>query len=250
MPPHPLSTKPLCPSIADEYINFIAQEILFPALTFEDLQSAVENDRQLQAVCAAIKTNMWGSDLVQPFRTIHEEPTVDCKTNILLRGIRLIITTGIRNRVTKLAHEGHQGLARTTALLREYLWFPDMEKLVKEEVSTCIACQVTGQQNPQESIQPTPLPDGPWQELKIDFYGPLPEGQYLLVVIDTYSRYPEVELVTTTSARATIPKLDPIFARHGISAKIKSNNGPPFVEEEFAAYMKSLGIEHMKSTPL
>ena len=32
--------------------------------------------------------------------------------------------------------------------------------------------------------------------------------------------------------------------------KIKSDNGPPFVGEEFAAYMKSLGIEHMTSTPL
>ena len=86
--------------------------------------------------------------------------------------------------------------------------------------------------------------------MKIDFYGPLPEGQYRLVVIDTYSRYPEVELVTTTSARATIPKLDAIFARHGIPTKIKSDNGPPFIGEEFAAYTKSLGIEHMTSTPL
>ena len=88
---------------------------------------------------------MWGSDLVQPFRKIHEELTVDCKTNILLRGTRLIIPTGLQNRLIKVAHEGHQGLARTKALLRDYLWFPDMEKVVKEEVSTCIACQATGQ---------------------------------------------------------------------------------------------------------
>ena len=86
---------------------------------------------------------MWGSDLVQPFRQIREELTVDCKTSIFLRGTRLIIPTGLRNRVIKLAHEGHQGLARTKALLRKYLWFPDMEQLVKEEVSTRIACQAT-----------------------------------------------------------------------------------------------------------
>ena len=193
---------------------------------------------------------MWESDLVKPFRKIREEITVAHKTNILLRGTRLIIPAGLQNRVIKLVHEGHQGLARTKALLREYLWFPDIDKLVKEEVGTCIACQATGQQNPQKPLQPTPLPDGPWQELKIDFYGPLPEGQYLLVVIDTSSRYPEVELVTTTSARATIPKLDDIFARHGIPNNIKSDNGPPFFGDEFAAYMKSLGIEHLTSTPL
>ena len=69
-------------------------------------------------------------------------------------------------------------------------------------------------------------------------------GQYLLVVIDTYSLYPEVVLVTTTSARAIIPKLDAIFARHGIPDQIKSDNEPPFFGDEFAAYMKSLGTKH------
>ena len=34
-----------------------------------------------------------------------------------------------------------------------------------------------------------------------------------MVVIDEYSRFPEVEIVTSTSARSTIPKLDAIFAR-------------------------------------
>ena len=137
------------PNIADEYINFITQEALFPALTIEELQSAVTNDRQLRAVRAALKTNMWESDLVKPFRKIREEITVDHKTNILLRGARVIIPAGLQNHVIKLAHEGNQGLAKTKALMREYLWFPDIDKSVKEEVSTCIACQATGQQNQQ-----------------------------------------------------------------------------------------------------
>ena len=64
---HPLPTKPLHPNVADEYINFITQETLFPALTIEDLQSAVENDRQLRAVRAALKTNMWEAILYSRF---------------------------------------------------------------------------------------------------------------------------------------------------------------------------------------
>ena len=52
---HPLSTKSLRPNIADEYINFITQETLFPALSFEDLRSTVANDRQLRAVRAALR---------------------------------------------------------------------------------------------------------------------------------------------------------------------------------------------------
>ena len=98
---------------------------------------------------------------------------------------------------------------------------------MKEEIDTCIACQATGTPNPQEPLQPTPLPEGTWKELKVDFYGPLPQDQCLLVVIDTYSGYPEVDHVTRTSARATIPKLDAIYARQGIPDEVKSDNGQP-----------------------
>ena len=102
---------------------------------------------------------MGESRLVKPFRKIREEITVAFphKTNILRRGARLIIPAGLH--VIKLAHEEHQGLAKTKALLREYLWLPDIDKLVKEEVGTCIGCQATGQRNPQEPLQLTPLPD-------------------------------------------------------------------------------------------
>ena len=94
------------------------------------------------------------------------------------------------------------------------------------------------------------MPERPWQELKVDFYGPLPTGQYLFVVIDTYSRFPEVDIFPSTSASAIIRKLDAIFARHGMPDKLKSDNGPPFFGNEFHRYIKALGIRHTTSTPL
>ena len=64
----------------------------------------------------------------------------------------------------------------------------------------------------------------------IDFKGPVPStSEYLLVVTDVYSKYPEVEVVRSTEAKTVIPQLDKIFARHGIPAKITTDNdGPPF----------------------
>ena len=96
----------------------------------------------------------------------------------------------------------------------------------------------------------TPTATEPWQSLAIDFYGPIPRGQYLLVVIDTYSKFPEVGIVKPTSAKACIPKLDRIFATHGIPRKIRTDNGPPFNGDEFKRYMEELGIEWRNSTPL
>ena len=63
----------------------------------------------------------------------------------------------------------------------------------------------------------------------MDFLGPLPSGEYPMVVIDEYSRFPEIEIVTSTSARSTIPKLDTIFAKQGILDVLKSDNGPPLM---------------------
>ena len=40
---------------------------------------------------------------------------------------------------------------------------------------------------------------------------------YLLVVIDKYSTYPVFEIAKSTSGKATVPKLDKIFAQFGIS---------------------------------
>ncbi|XP_028417604.1 uncharacterized protein K02A2.6-like [Dendronephthya gigantea] len=93
------------------------------------------------------------------------------------------------------------------------------------------------------------MPKGPWEVIHADFYGPLPSGEYLLVVIDRYSRYPEVEIVSSTKASTVIPKLDKMFATHGIPDTLKTDNGPPFNGEEYRRYVRALGIKVLYSTP-
>lgn len=59
-----------------------------------------------------------------------------------------------------------------------------------------------------------------------------------------------VELVSTTSAAAAIPRLDKIFSMFGIAEECKSDNGPPFQSREFAEYAKTQGFRHRKITLL
>ena len=116
-------------------------------------------------------------------------------------------------------------------------------------VQKCIACQAVG--NNLEPMEITPTEDQPWTSVAIDFYGPVPRtGQYLLVVIDTYSKFPEIEIVNSTEAKICIPKLDKIFATHGIPVKLKTDNGPSFNGKEFEVYTTTLGIDWKTSTPL
>ena len=88
----------------------------------------------------------------------------------------------------------------------------------------------------------THMPQSLWEVLNIDFHGPLPTGEYLLAVIDLYSRFPEVEIVSSTKASVVIPKLDRIFAVHGIPAIVRSDNGPPFNGKDYSRYL-ALGVK-------
>ena len=213
--------------MADEYVSLLALSAVPKAMTISDIQKATDADKTMQSLRAAIRHNKWDCDLVKPFRAIKDELIV-APQNIVLRGSRIVVPESLQQQAIDIAHETHQGLVKTKALLREKVWFPGIDKLVKETLDRCIPCQATGQPNPPEPIRMTPMPDGPWQKVHADFYGPLPSGEYLLVLIDRYSRYPEVEIVRSTKASVVIPKIDKIFATHGIPLSITTDNGPPF----------------------
>ena len=245
---HPQPKVPK-PSIAEEYMNFVTVHAAEAAIPLTVIREHTSKDSNLIAVRKAVESGDWTDELVKPFFNIKEEIAVDNKNGVVLRGTRIIIPRTLQTRIVKLAHTGHQGLAKTKALLRQHAWFPNMDKAAKQEIETCLPCQVNGPPNSPEPLLSPEMPDGPWQIIHADFYGPLPTGQYIIVLIDKYSRYPETEIINNTSAKTLIPKLDAIFARHGIPHTVKSDNRPPFNGNDFKTYLTKLGIKHETSTP-
>ena len=71
-----------------------------------------------------------------------------------------------------------------------------------------------------------------------------------LVAIDAYSKWPEVVEMSTgasgISAAGTIEELRCIFIIHGLPQQIASNNGPQFISDQFAQFLKQsiLGVPH------
>ena len=180
-------------------------------------------------------------------KSVRDELTVSTDDDIILRGLRIVIPSRLRAHVVNLAHEGHQGLVKTKALLHEKVWFPKIYELTEHLVKSCIPCQSAVQHHPREPLQMSKLPNAPWQEVSVDFCEV--GGSYLLVVIDNYSRYPEVQLLHSTSAKALIPHLDRIFSTFGIPKVLCSDNGPPFNSAEFKQFAAHLGFHHRKITP-
>ncbi|CAB4025205.1 Phthiocerol synthesis polyketide synthase type I, partial [Paramuricea clavata] len=146
-------------------------------------------------------------------------------------------------------NETHLAIEKTKCLVHEKIWFPQIDKRVKDTIAKCNTSQAVGQANLPEPLRMIEMPELPWRTVHIDFYGPLPSSECLLVAVDRYSRFPEVEIVHSTRASTVIPKLDKMFSVHGIPDTIISDNGPPFNGDEYARYLKALGIQAKFSTP-
>ena len=92
------------------------------------------------------------------------------------------------------------------------------------------------------------LSQGPWDMVHTDVSGPFPTDELVLVATDTYSRFPEVEIIHSTSAKATALKLDRIFVTHGRPRTIKTDNSPHLNSAELAEFMKQSGIKYERIT--
>ena len=71
-----------------------------------------------------------------------------------------------------------------------------------------------------------------------------PRSEYLLLVVDYFIRLFEVAVTKSVTSGKMISCLEAMFATHGLSLSIKTDNGPQFVSEEFEVYLKDNNIEH------
>ena len=165
-----------------------------------------------------------------------------------MRGNRIVMPESLWKQSILLDHEGHQGIVRTKARLREKVWWPRMDKQVEETIPACHPCQLVGPRAKPEPVRSTTLPEGPWQEISIDLLD-VSNGEHLLVVVDYYSRWIEAILLKKTDAQHVIKSMEAIFRTHGLPETVRSDNGPPFASKEFEAFLEYLGIEHKKGVP-
>lgn len=235
-------------NVAEEYINYVATNAVPKALTLAEISKATKSDPLLQLVQRHIDSNRWpDTSELQPFKRVKNELSVT--NGLVLRGCRIVIPAGLRQRTLQNAHEGHQGMVRTKQMVRGKVWWPGVDRNIEEMVKACLPCQSVSTKYTAEPLQPTEMPAKPWQVIHIDLCGPFPSGENLLVCEDACTRWPEVVILRTTTSASIIGHLRKIFATHGLPEKIVTDNGPQFVSEEFKSYLTTHSITHRKVTP-
>lgn len=247
-----LSRQPLLKAtqksnVADQYVNFVEQHAIPVAMNIDQIVVETKADVELQNTIENIQSGKWGRH--HSMYSVRHELSVTAN-GLVLRGTKLVMPHKLRAGTLRLAHKGHHGIVKTKQALRTKVWWPGMDKDAKQYVQQCHACQCLGQTDPPAPLQPNKMPNKPWERLHMDFLGPYPSGETVLVVTDAYSKFPEVEIMTTTTAKAVIKRLDRIFATHGLPNEVRTDNGPPFNSKELEDYMQGRGIIFRTVTPL
>ena len=142
-------------------------------MTVAEIEEATKADATLQAVSKAIETGNWyegsqqsGVDtaVFAAWQKLKNALTVGVNPQVVLRGTRVAVPSKLQQRVVNLAHEGHQGVVKTKALLRQKVWFPVIDQMVEKKVQSCCSCLVSTPEAKREPLLMSLLPKAPWSE--------------------------------------------------------------------------------------
>ncbi|XP_055644734.1 uncharacterized protein K02A2.6-like [Toxorhynchites rutilus septentrionalis] len=218
------------------------------ALDWKEIVRASRDDAEIRHVLECLDLDKV-EELPLAFRIVANEL---CRCDdVLLRTNRIVIPTVLRERILRVAHEGHIGTRMMKSHLRSAVWWPKMDVSVEEFVKRCRSCTLVAAPEPPTPMVRKEMPYGPWEEIAADFLGPLPNGQTLFVVVDYYSRFIEVCKITQTTARETILQLSRIFTRYGVPLTLRADNAPQLntVCEEIKVFCEDMGIKLINTIP-
>ena len=185
-------------------------------------------------------------ECLQPFQRRQHELSVEAEC--LLWGIRVIIPTTLRQQLLEELHRDHPGITRMKAVARSYMWWPGLDKNIETLAKACVPCQVVKKSPAVAPLHPWAWPEKPWQRVHLDFAGPF-QGSMFLIAVDAHSKWPEVHPMVSTTATKTVDLLRSLFAAYGLPEQVVTDNGPQFIAEEFATFMRTNGIRHIRTAP-
>lgn len=216
------------------------------SLTPAELQEATAKDPQMQEVIQALAGSLEWKNVTNFARFRDELSVVD---GIILRGDRMVVPEKLQQKAMAIAHRSHPGMSTTKHLLRKYVWWPAMDRAVEEFIKSCTTCIKLSTSDPPEPLLLSNFPQGPWQNLAIDFWSGADTDPKVLVVADYYSKAIRGEVMKGTTSEETIRVLERMFSEWGWPKSVKHDNGPQLVSEPFRRWMRENDIISYATTP-
>ena len=232
----------------EQYINSLIAFSVPKALSLSEIITESQKDQTLQKVVESLTTDNWDTtdQEILPFFRIKDE--LAHKSGILLRESSIIVPSSLRKRTLSLAHESHQGIVKTKALLRSKIWWPGINNQIEDMIRNCVACLSVSKPSVEPMGHNTSSLQPPWSKVHIDLCGPFAGGIYLFGIIDSCSRWPELFITKSTDSNSLTKFMLQCFACHGFPNLIITDNAPNLVSVNIENFCETYGIKHRKST--
>lgn len=170
--------------------------------------------------------------------------------------LQLILPARLKQETLRQLHQahGHQGVDRTTELVRERCYWPGMSSDIKQWVRECERCQVAKDSGPvAHSFMGHLLASQPNQIVAIDFtvLEPTSSGlESVLIMTDVFSKY-TVAVPTRDQRASTVARvlLNDWFFKFGVPSRIHSDQGRSFESALIQQLCCLYGVEKSRTTP-
>ena len=183
------------------------------------------------------------------YREIHLPPSREVVHQLLLpKALQTEVLTSLHD------NHGHQGAERTTALVRERCYWPNMRTDIDRWCKECERCVVA------KAVQPAVrttmghlMAYKPWEVLAIDFatLERASDGrENILVVTDVFSKFSQAFPTADQRAQTVVKILtESWFHRFGVPKRIHSDQGRNFEGELLKRLCQLYGITKSRTTP-
>ena len=164
------------------------------------------------------------------------------------------MTQSIISEFHDLPAAGHKGNKATYNALRKHYRWKGMKEQVQQYVKHCQCCLKSKATNkaPAGELLPLPMPQGPWQDITVDFTKMLESLGYIniLVVVDQFSK--EAVFIPCTKEENTLTTAelfrDHVWCQHGLPSSVVSDCGSIFASHFMDELYKILEIKRKMST--
>ena len=149
------------------------------------------------------------------------------------------------------AYMGHRGIQTTIAACKEYFFWPDMKHDIAQFVSHCIVCQQVKRHHGKYFglLMPLPIPNGPWEQISMDFITGLPltssQNDMIWTIVDRFSKQAYFIPCKKTLSAPQAAKLfiKTIFPYHGFPKIMLFDRDGRFCNHFWVALFKNLGTK-------